>query len=211
MARKRTWAAALAVVIVATASTALFARAEDSASSFEGADINVGTSRASESARGMLISQNHRLLITSLGESLAYIADKQNLVSALGTQARAIAEKETSAIDTVTEAIQKASTRGTVTRFVFGGDVDHLALVKEELDSLRSTLAGLKEMREMTEDETDRAILSTQIRSIEKHYAILERFVHRHEGLSGLLKKPSYVAEPQQNAKSGNLSKRSVE
>jgi len=190
MAKRRIWVAAIAVaIVVSTVSTAFFAHAKDASSSSDG--TTVGSARASESVRGMLISQNHRLVVMSLSESLAYIAEKQNLVSALGSEARATAKKETGSIDEVVEAIQKMATRGTVTRFLLGGDSEHLTLLKRELANLHTTLDALEEMRTIAESNTDRAILATQIRSLEKHYMTLEKFVNKHEGLRGLFNKSS--------------------
>jgi hypothetical protein len=140
---------------------------------------------ASDSVRGMLIAEDHRIIVVAFVESLMYVANKNN--NAWSAEIRKIAEIQANAVATTTEAIQQTGARNGVKRLLFGNDYRHIAALKRQIVQTEEHLERLKAILANTTNATDRAVLATQLERVEKDQAKISDFVSSHEKATGFL------------------------
>lgn len=175
----RKLAVLLSAAVAFGASTAFVAHA------VQAPDRGEGKVSGSASVRGVLAAENHRSATVLVVESLLYIAGKED-GGALGDTVRAIAQSQKEALPRAAEAIEEASSRGALETFFWGSDCENLAVLESEIVATEADLAELEAALAGTTNATDRAILSSQIKTLTEIRARMENFVTAHARTPGL-------------------------
>jgi len=139
-------------------------------------DRNTATTSAGVS--GQFTADAHRSTVATFVQSLLAVADREGN---LGEQVRIIAQAQKDSEATTTGAIEKVSSRGSLSTLFFGSDYANLGILRSGMVTTQNHLDRLNVVLASTTDTTDRAALTDQINALALDQASIQDFVTTHE------------------------------
>jgi hypothetical protein len=141
----------------------------------------------SDSVNGLLLSQEHRGVVTTFVQSLLDIAAQEKPNSSRALEIHDIADTQRHSEPRMTTAIETIGPRGSLKSFLYGSDTTSVEIIRNEIVKTQDALTRLESLFSDTSELVATTSVAIQIAALKTDLSHVQDFVAEHSTANGFL------------------------